>query len=153
MSNHSLELNKYRRSEHHLPWGQRNCIWIIGAICQHGEIVIPVVSPSSSHISRSPKSDNVDNVELENLFVSHHCSSVCCCHAEQTSDPCRSLVSTLMSSLTWRMGYDDWLPLDRVRLRSFLIQVYFKTWTGTINGVPPTGGGGGTGVKPGCLPR
>jgi len=23
--------------------------------------------------------------------------------------------------------------------------IYFKTWTGTVNGVPPTGGGGGTG--------
>ena len=24
--------------------------------------------------------------------------------------------------------------------------VYFKTWTGTVNGVPPTGGGGGGGA-------
>ena len=23
--------------------------------------------------------------------------------------------------------------------------VYFKSWTGTVNGVPPTGGGGGGG--------
>jgi len=26
--------------------------------------------------------------------------------------------------------------------------VYFKTWTGTVNGVPPTGGGGGGGALP-----
>ena len=28
---------------------------------------------------------------------------------------------------------------------SFPLQVYFKTWTGSVNGVPPTGGGGGGG--------
>ncbi len=27
------------------------------------------------------------------------------------------------------------------------MQVYFKSWTGTINGSPPTGGGGGTGAS------
>jgi galacturan 1,4-alpha-galacturonidase len=26
-------------------------------------------------------------------------------------------------------------------------KIYFKTWTATVNGVPPTGGGGGTGKK------
>ncbi len=26
------------------------------------------------------------------------------------------------------------------------LQVYFKSWTGTVNGSPPTGGGGGKGA-------
>ena len=32
------------------------------------------------------------------------------------------------------------------QLKHFLLKVYFKSWDGTVNGVPPTGGGGAGGM-------
>lgn len=33
------------------------------------------------------------------------------------------------------------------------LKIYFKSWTGTVNGVPPTGGGGGSGYVSNVLSR